>query len=156
MSVIHELDLERMARCRELARRAGQDGNQPIGALVAVGGEVLAEAEEQTPAGPLAFAHAELLAVQRAISASGRRRLPEATLYSTHEPCFLCSYALRAARIGRVVIESAVPEIGGATSRYPILTADDILTWGPPPVLVWVEPPSPSDGPRHPGPVERP
>jgi tRNA(adenine34) deaminase len=127
-----------MARCRELARRAREAGNSAVGSLVVLDGEIVSEAEEETPAGPVAFAHAELLAVQRAIRAVGRRRLPAATLYSTHEPCFLCSYAIRATGIERVVLERAVPEIGGATSNYPLLAADDVSFWGPPPTVVWL------------------
>ena len=65
------------------------------------------------------------------------QQLPEATLYTTAEPCFLCSFAIREFRIGRVVIGSATPEIGGATSLYPILSAGDISRWGDPPTIVW-------------------
>ena len=133
------LDRKMIRRCHELARRAAEAGSSAVGSLVAENGAILGEAEEATPAGPVAFAHAELLAVQRALAATGQRRLPRATLYSTHEPCFLCSYALRAAHFGRIVLAKAVPEIGGATSRYPILLAEDIGAWGPAPEVVWTE-----------------
>jgi len=149
MSGSTEIDPRMMARCRELAELAERAGNHAVGSLVAVGGEILAEAGEETPAGPVAFAHAELLAVQRAVRATGERHLPEATLYSTHEPCFMCSYAIRVARIGRVVLGTAVGEIGGVSSRYPILTAADVAAWGPPPAIDWQKPPSDPDGPRR-------
>lgn len=142
MSGVSEIDRTMMARCRELAAEAKRAGNHGVGSLVAVGEEILAEAGEQTPAGEVAFAHAELLAVQGALQAAGARHLPGATLYSTHEPCLLCSYAIRAARIGRVVVEQAVAAIGGVTSRYPILTADDVGAWGPPPTVKWMAAPS--------------
>ena len=132
-----EIDGAMMERCWQLARRAESAGNAAIGSLVAIGDRIVSEAEEETPAGPTAFAHAELLAVQRARRATGRRHLPEATLYSTHEPCFLCSYAVRASRIGRLVLDHPVADIGGATSAYPILCATDITIWGPRPTVVW-------------------
>jgi len=63
-------------------------------------------------------------------------RLGKASI--THEPCILCSYVIRHHRILRVVIQQAVAHIGGATSAYPILTANDIPIWGEPPVVeIW-------------------
>ncbi len=62
----------------------------------------------------------------------------EATLYSTAEPCFLCSFAIREAGLRRVVIGAPTPDIGGVASRYPILVADDVVRWGPAPEVVWL------------------
>lgn len=132
-----ETDRLMMDRCFELAGLAAAAGNHPVGSVVAVGGRILGEAEEEWPNGPLAFAHSELLALQRAIGTTGEKRLPAATLYSSHEPCLLCSYALRATGVGRVVIAEPVPEIGGVTSSYPILTAEDVSIWGKPPLIQW-------------------
>jgi tRNA(adenine34) deaminase len=58
-------------------------------------------------------------------------------LYTTAEPCLLCSFAIREARIERIVIGTSVPHIGGATSPYPILSAADVPPWGAPPTIVW-------------------
>ncbi len=132
-------DRRLMLRVSELAAEAGRAGNTAVGAIVAQGERILAEAEEETPKGPDPFAHAELVAVRRAMTATGRRHLPEATVYTNVEPCFLCSYAIREARIGRVVIGRPTPEIGGVSSRYPLLTANDIDRWDRAPDVVWVE-----------------
>lgn len=126
-----------MSRCRELAALAAERGNTPVGSLIVLDGEVLTEATEGVPAGPDPFAHAELVAVRQALQSGKGTRLADATLYSTAEPCFMCSYAIRKAAIGRIVIGRPTPGSGGATSNYPILTASDIQGWGPPPVLVW-------------------
>lgn len=136
---ITERDRRLMMRVDELAAEAARAGNTAVGTVVASGEHILAEAEEQTPEGPDPFAHAELVAVRGAMAAAGRRHLPDATLYTNVEPCFLCSYAIREARIGRVVIRRSTPEIGGATSRYPLLTAGDISRWGRAPEVAWVE-----------------
>ncbi len=125
-------------RCRELARHAADLGNTAVGSVVAITGRVVAEAEEATPAGPEPFAHAEFIAVKLAMTRLGRKTVPEATLYTTAEPCFLCAFAIREVRIGRVIIGSPTPEIGGVSSRYPILAADDIARWGQPPTVLWV------------------
>ena len=126
-------DRRMMKRCIDLAASAKQSGNTPVGCVITLGGRIVAEAEEQSPSGSNPFAHAEILAVVEALGAVGRTKLRRATLYTTNEPCFLCSYAIREARIARVVFAVESPGIGGATSAYPILTASEIDPWGPPP-----------------------
>ena len=136
---VEERDRRMMTRVDELAAEAGRTGNTAVCTIVAQGERILAEAKEETPKGPDPFAHAELVAVRRAMAVAERRHLPGATLYINVEPCFLCSYAIREAEIGRVVIGRPTPEIGGVSSRYPLLTADDIERWGRAPEVVWVE-----------------
>ncbi len=136
-----DLDGRWMERCRELALEAKAAGNTGVGSLVAVAGRMIAEAGEECPAGPDPFAHAEVLAVRTAIAELGRPLPSEATLYSTAEPCFLCSFAIREAGLRRVVIGAPTPDIGGATSRYPLLVVDDVERWGSAPEVVWWEEP---------------
>ncbi|HET7602191.1 MAG TPA: deaminase [Gemmatimonadales bacterium] len=127
-----------MRRASELAERARAAGNTAVGALIVLDGKMIAEAEEETPAGPRPFAHAELLAVE-AVFMEFRDSLRNATLYSTAEPCVLCAFAIREAHIGRVVIGREAGEIGGVRSRFPVLTADWVPRWGAPPEIVWWE-----------------
>jgi tRNA(Arg) A34 adenosine deaminase TadA len=127
-----------MRRAAELAERARAAGNTAVGALIVLDGNVIAEAEEQTPAGPRPFAHAEVLTVE-AVFARYRGSLRRATLYSTAEPCVLCAFAVREAQIGRVVIGREAGEIGSVRSRFPVLTADWVLRWEAPPEVVWWE-----------------
>ncbi len=122
-------DQQMMRRCIELAASAKGAGNTPIGCVITLETEIIAEAEEQSPAGSDPFAHAEILAVVAALRAAGRTKLSQATLYTTNEPCFLCSYAIREAQISRVVFSVESPGVGGATSDYPILKARDIDRW---------------------------
>jgi len=133
----HETDAAWMRRCEELARRAETAGNTPVGAVVVLDGASLGEAAEEVPRGPRAFAHAELLAIEAAIGATGKRQLDGATLYSTAEPCILCGFAVREARIARVVIGRPAGAIGSVRSRFPVLTADDVAGWGAPPAVLW-------------------
>lgn len=132
-----EQDTQWMLRCQELARQAAAAGNTPVGAVVVLDGEVVGEAAEQVPNGPRRFAHAELLAVEASLRATGRRSLESATLYTTAEPCILCGYAVREARIARVVVGRPSGETGSVRSRFPVLTADWVERWGPPPEIVW-------------------
>jgi tRNA(adenine34) deaminase len=128
-----------MHRCAELARQAREAGNTAVGAVLVLDGIAIAEAAEDTPAGPRPFAHAELLVVEQALMLRPRPDLRDATLYSTAEPCILCGYAVREARIGRLVLGRPAGEIGSIRSRFPVLTADWVERWGPPPTVEWFE-----------------
>jgi tRNA(adenine34) deaminase len=125
-----------MRRCLELAREAGDRGDTPVGALVVLDGRIVAEASEELPTGNLVTGHAEVLAVQRAIDSLGRTELSGGTLYTTAEPCFMCSYAIRQARIYAVVYGRSTPLIGGVTSAHPILTSVDLDPWRPAPQVI--------------------
>ena len=109
---LHFDDAHWMRRCGELAVLAKAAGNTPVGSLLVLDGQLLAEAAEQTPNGPRPFAHAELLVVEQALQLRPRPDLQNATLYSTAEPCILCGFAVREARIGRVVIARPAGDIG--------------------------------------------
>jgi len=128
-----------MDRCEALAREAKRAGNTPVGAVLVLDGVAIAEGAEETPSGPRPFAHAELLVVERALMLRPRPDLQKATLYSTAEPCVLCGYAVREARVGRVVVARPVGETGSIRSKFPLLTADWVQRWGPPPTVVWFE-----------------
>lgn len=85
------------------AARAGQEGEVPVGAVVVSGPRVVAEAHNETEARRDPTAHAELLAIQRALRELGTGRLSNATLYITLEPCAQCAGAIVLAKVGRVV-----------------------------------------------------
>lgn len=123
-------------RCFELAEEARLRGDTPVGSLV-VGatGDILAEAGEQNRTRDL-FAHAEFLAIQQAVKNRQSNDLTGCKLYTTNEPCFLCSFAIRQTFISRVVMVKRTPGIGGVTSRYPILTASGINNWGAAPEII--------------------
>ncbi len=132
------LDKLHMARCQELARQARLSGNVPVGSVIVLDDAIVVEAGETVPTGPDPFAHAELIVVREALRKFEKDTLRHATLYTNQEPCLLCSFAIREAGIGRVVIENQTPEIGGVSSSYPILVATDISRWGAPPSVVWI------------------
>ena len=125
-----------MERCIELAKVAFDQGNTAVGSIVVCHGEIIGEGAESLPRGNDITGHAELIAVQRAVDHLGCRTVPEATLYSTAEPCFMCSYAIRHARIERVVYCLDTPTVGGATSEHPILIDKALNPWRPAPEVV--------------------
>jgi tRNA(adenine34) deaminase len=102
----------------ELAARAGEAGEVPVGALVVRQGRVIGQGANAREATGDPTAHAELLAVREAAKATGSWRLVDATLYVTLEPCPMCAGALVAARLGRLVFGTADPKAGACGSLY--------------------------------------
>ena len=120
-----------MRRCIQLARHAKEQGNTAVGSVVVLGGKIVGEGVEQLPAGNILTGHAELLACQQAIETLKLRSLEKAILYTTAEPCFMCSYVIRQCRIAQVVYGTETQIIGGITSSFPILTANSLNNWQP-------------------------
>lgn len=125
-----------MRRAIELARRARAAGDTPVGSVIVTGGRVLAEGVEAVRAELDIAAHAELLALRAACRAVGGFDLSACTLYTTAEPCWMCSFAVRQTRVARVVVGLPTPIIGGASSPCPILTTLAVPQWAPPPEIV--------------------
>ena len=125
-----------MHRCFELAEDAGRRGDTAVGSLLAdENGKIIAEAGEQNRTIGL-FAHAEFLVIQQAINDLQTNDLTGLVLYTTNEPCFLCSFAIRQTRVSRIVFRRVTEGIGGAASKYPILSATDIMNWKAPPEII--------------------
>jgi tRNA(adenine34) deaminase len=104
-----------------LARAAAVREEIPVGAVIVADGELLAEAHNETIHRRDPTAHAELLAIHRALQRAGEDRLPYATLYVTLEPCAQCAGAIVLAKIGRVVYGAADLRAGMAGSVYDLL-----------------------------------
>ncbi len=134
-------DADYMRQCEALGRQAAENGNAPVGSLVVRGEAVVAQAGEADRSKNDVTCHAEIEAIREAVRRLGTRDLSDCILYSTHEPCVMCAYAIRYYRIGKVVYGKAVPYLGGVTSAMPLLTATNVPpTWGGAPVVVhWDE-----------------
>ena len=91
-----------METALECARRAAENGDVPVGAVIVREGEIIAEAYNEREADNNALSHAELLAIERACARLGRWRLSDCELYVTLEPCPMCAGAILNARLGKV------------------------------------------------------
>ncbi|MBI5612324.1 MAG: tRNA adenosine(34) deaminase TadA [Gammaproteobacteria bacterium] len=114
-------DLEFMQRALDLARRAEQDGEVPVGALVVLENEIIGEGWNHPIGGADPTAHAEITALRAAASTLGNYRLTGATLYVTLEPCPMCAGAIVLARVGRVVFGAADPLAGAGGTVFDLL-----------------------------------
>jgi tRNA(adenine34) deaminase len=90
---------------------------------------VISEATEAVRAKFDITAHAETLAIRHACSILKSIDLSGCILYTTAEPCWMCSYAVRQTRIRQVIVGTTVPYIGGVSSKYPLLTDSEINCW---------------------------
>ena len=126
-----------MRRAIALARIALANGDTPVGSLVVDKYRIIGEGFEAVKKYMDVSGHAELIAIRNACSALQTFDLSGCTLYSTAEPCFMCSYAVRQTRISHVVIGRPTPTVGGISSHHPILIDAEIPGWGKPPDIVF-------------------
>lgn len=114
-------DARWIARCLELAHEAAAADEVPVGAVVVLDGTVVGEGRNRVEALRSPLAHAEIEALQAAFASVGVKRLPDATLYCTLEPCFLCAGAALHARVRRVVFGARDPKFGAVRSLANLL-----------------------------------
>jgi cytosine deaminase len=95
------------------ARRAGERGEVPIGAVVVLDNKVIATAGNRTRELNDVTAHAEIVAIRLACEELGQERLAGADLYVTLEPCTMCAAAISFARIRRLYYGAEDPKGGG-------------------------------------------
>lgn len=88
----------------DIARSKGSDpSTSPLGCVIVRDGKVLGAERNQTQELPDATAHAEMMAIRRACEGIGDMELRGATLYSTLQPCGMCTMATIWSKVGRVV-----------------------------------------------------
>ena len=114
-------DVRWLRRCLELAQAAAAADEVPVGAVVIVDGAVVGEGRNRVEELRSPLAHAEMLALQQALVHAGNKRLANATLYCSLEPCFLCAGAILHARVDRVVFGASDPKFGAVRSLANVL-----------------------------------
>ena len=126
-----------MNTCYELAAAAQALGNPAAGCVIVKDGEVLAAAGEASVSKADITCHSEIEAIREAVKKAGND-LSACTLYTTHEPCVMCSYPIRYYGVGRLVIDAPVHFFGGAGPQFPLLTTLNVPAhWPPPPQISW-------------------
>jgi tRNA(adenine34) deaminase len=117
----HKTDEDFMREALTEAENAAASGETPVGAILVIGGEVVASAHNMREAWQDPAAHAELLVVREASARLGRWRLQDATVYVTLEPCLMCAGAMVLARISRLVYGCRDPKAGALGSAYDVV-----------------------------------
>ncbi len=104
---------EPMRRALSLAAVAADAGEVPVGAVVTLDGEIIAEARNAMRGTLDPTAHAEMVAIRHAATRLGTARLDGCTLWVTLEPCAMCAGAIALARIAALRFAAEDPKGGG-------------------------------------------
>jgi tRNA(adenine34) deaminase len=102
-----------MRRALDLAHAAAEAGEVPVGAVVTLGDEIIAEARNAMRGSTDPTAHAEIEALRAAGAALGTSRLDDCTLWVTLEPCAMCAAAIALARVKALRFGAEDPKGGG-------------------------------------------
>lgn len=104
-----------------LAKRAFEEGEVPVGAVVIKEGEAIGQGYNQTEGRNDPTAHAEILAIKEAAGKLENWRLTGCTLYATKEPCPMCAGAMYQARLSKLVFGTNDPKAGYAGTLFNVL-----------------------------------
>jgi tRNA(adenine34) deaminase len=115
------LDEQYMRIAIDQARIAEENGDVPIGAVIAHDGQIIGKAYNQREQLQDPTAHAEIIALTQAAAALENWHLNGCTIYVTLEPCPMCAGALVLARIERLVYGCDDPKTGACGSLYNIV-----------------------------------
>lgn len=110
-----------MAKALALAKRAAKKGEVPVGALLLKDGKVISQAHNQTRTLHDPTAHAEIIALQKAVPKLKNERFLDTIMYVTKEPCAMCAGALIQARVPTVVYGAKDPKMGACGSAIKVL-----------------------------------
>lgn len=119
-----------MRKALEEAKRATEEGEIPVGAVVVCRGKIIARAHNETEKLNDVTAHAEMLATTMATAYLGGKYLNECTLYVTMEPCVMCAGALAWAQLGELVFGAPDPHRGYSRLSPPVLHPRTQVTGG--------------------------
>lgn len=113
------IDQSYLSKCLDLAKEAGLQDEVPVGAMVVNNqtGEIVSKSFNLRETLNTPLAHAEIIAIHKACKKLGSWRLVGHTLYSSLEPCVMCSGVILQSRIDRVVY-SATDTKGGGQSLF--------------------------------------
>ena len=126
-----------MQRCRALANTAAAKGESPVGAVIVKDDKLISEGMEAGKSKNDITCHAEIEAIRLAVEKLNSNDLSDYVLYTTHEPCIMCSYAIRFHKIKKLVYQNTVKYLGGISSSMPLLTTNDVPPhWGKAPVIL--------------------
>ena len=125
-----------MKQCIALGKKAMLQGDSPVGAIVVKDNIVIGTGIEAGKSSQNITKHAEIEAVHDALFKSELKDLNECTLYTTHEPCIMCSYVIRHYKLHTIVYGTNVDHVGGITSELKVMQTTKVPKWGKVPNII--------------------
>ena len=110
-----------MGEALKEARKALDDGEVPVGAVVVCQKKIIARSHNQSERLHDSTAHAEMLVVTSASNYLGSKYLDECTLYVTLEPCVMCAGALHWVQLQKLIYGAEDEQRGYSLIRSPLL-----------------------------------
>jgi len=101
-----------MQRALEEAKKALEEDEVPVGAVIVSGNHIIGKGYNQTERLNDVTAHAEIIAISAASNYLGSKYLEDCTIYVSLEPCAMCAAAIAAAQITNVVYGAKDPKKG--------------------------------------------
>lgn len=117
-------DLHFMQAALTLARRAEEQGEVPVGAVLVKNGSMIGSGWNHPVAANDPTCHAEIEALRQAARSIANYRLPDSVLYVTLEPCVMCAGAIVSARVGRLVFGARDLRFGAVRSKFSLADSD--------------------------------
>lgn len=105
-------DIRMMDAALAEARAALEEGEVPVGAVVACNGKIIGRGHNMTERLRDVTAHAEMLAITAATETLGGKYLRDCTLYVSVEPCLMCAGAIGWSQVSRLVYGVGDPRRG--------------------------------------------
>lgn len=125
-----------MTICIGLAKIAKRRGDSPVGSIIVQNDTIIGEGIEGGKTHKDVTFHAEIEAIRHATQHLGSQDLSDCIIYTTHEPCIMCSYMIRHTKIPVVIAGLTTGEIGGFSSKLPLLSDTTIKRWTKPPIII--------------------
>lgn len=97
----------------DMAKKALECGEVPVGAVIVKNGEIISLAHNETEKNANALCHAEIIAIERACKKLNSKYLTGCDLFVTLEPCAMCAGAIMNVKLSRVYI-GAEDKLSGA------------------------------------------
>jgi tRNA(adenine34) deaminase len=119
-------DVKWMQRAFELAQKAKEHDEVPVGAVIVYEDKIIGEGWNQPISSNDPTAHAEIMALRDAGKHVGNYRLPDATMYVTLEPCAMCAGAIVHARLSKLIFAVADPKTGACGSIFNLLETEEL------------------------------
>lgn len=119
-----------MTQVLNLARRAGDAGDVPVGAVIVRDGKIIARGENLVQRKQNPTLHAEIVAINRACKKLGTKFLDDCDIYVSLEPCAMCATAISFARIRNIYFAARDDKGGGITANARVFENDRHL-WHP-------------------------
>jgi tRNA(adenine34) deaminase len=125
-----------MEQCIDLGKMAMLQGDAPVGSIIVKDNTVIGIGIEAGKSSQDITKHAEIEAVNDALFKTKLKDLSGCTLYTTHEPCIMCSYVIRNYKLQTIVYGTNVEYVGGITSDLKVMQTLQVPKWGKAPIII--------------------